>query len=69
MYKGPGSFTGLRIGLSVGNALAASYDLPVSGQTGEEWITQGIIEILNGAGSPAVMPEYGAPVHITSPKK
>ena len=69
MYKGPGSFTGLRIGLSVGNALAASYDLPVSGQTGEEWITQGIIEILNGVGSPAVMPEYGAPVHITSPKK
>lgn len=69
MYKGPGSFTGLRIGLSVGNALTASYGLPAAGATGENWAQDGIALIQNGQSTSVVMPEYGAPVHITTPKK
>lgn len=69
MYQGPGSFTGLRIGLSVGNALASSFDIPVSGQMGDNWCETGINVLLAGNGKKVVLPEYGASVHITAPKK
>lgn len=68
-YKGPGSFTGLRIGLSVVNALAASENVPAIGTTGENWIQEGIERACQGSASRVVLPEYGAPVHITAPKK
>lgn len=34
VYKGPGSFTGLRIGVSIANALAMSLRVPVVGVRG-----------------------------------
>src|ERR1051325_4319407 len=40
-YKGPGSFTGLRIGASVANALAYSYEIPIVAKGGEDWIEEG----------------------------
>lgn len=70
VYKGPGSFTGLRIGLSVANALAYGYDLPIVGVYGEEdWIEKGISGLGSGDNDVNVVPEYGAPVNITTPKK
>lgn len=70
VYRGPGSFTGLRIGLSVANAFAASYNIPIVGATGEDWQAQAVERLL-GSNAPTrpVVPEYGAPVHITSQKK
>lgn len=68
-YKGPGSFTGLRIGLSVANALANSMNIPIVGSGGGSWITDGIRAIQSGKNEKAVQPEYGAPVHITVQKK
>lgn len=68
-FKGPGSFTGLRMGLSVGNALAYSLDIPIVGTMGDEWIQAAIAELLEGKNERAVLPEYGADVHITVQKK
>jgi tRNA threonylcarbamoyladenosine biosynthesis protein TsaB len=68
-YQGPGSFTGLRIGLSFANAVANSNSATIVGTTGEDWLEQGIKMLLAGSVSTVVLPEYGAPVHITAPKK
>ncbi|MES2970725.1 MAG: tRNA (adenosine(37)-N6)-threonylcarbamoyltransferase complex dimerization subunit type 1 TsaB [Patescibacteria group bacterium] len=68
-YKGPGSFTGLRIGLSVANALAYSFDCPIVATTGDEWIKQGITALKDGESNQIALPEYGSAVNITKPKK
>jgi tRNA threonylcarbamoyladenosine biosynthesis protein TsaB len=67
-YKGPGSFTGLRIGLAVANALSYSLEIPIVGSTGDNWIEDGIGRLISGDDEKAAMPEYGADVHITLPK-
>lgn len=68
-FKGPGSFTGLRMGLSVGNALAYSLDIPIVGTMGDAWIQTAITALHEGKNERAVLPEYGAEVHITVQKK
>lgn len=67
-YRGPGSFTGLRIGLSVANALAYSLAIPVVATDGEAWLQDGISELLDGLNQKVAMPEYGAEPNITAPK-
>lgn len=69
LYKGPGSFTGLRIGGSVTNALGYGLSVPVVSVGGEDWLLQGIRRLLNNESDTIAEIEYGGSIHITAPKK
>lgn len=69
VYQGPGSFTGLRIGMSVANALAYSLHIPIATATSDDWIAKALESIQKHPTKKPVTPKYGSPVHITRPKK
>ena len=68
-FKGPGSFTGLRIGLTVANTFAYALDVPIIAKSDPQWLESGITDLLAGKNDDLALPEYGSEVHITSPKK
>jgi tRNA threonylcarbamoyladenosine biosynthesis protein TsaB len=69
VFQGPGSFTGLRIGISVANALAYSLKAPVVTASGEEWIQMGAARLLKGENDEIAIPTYGSEAHTTKARK
>ena len=69
VYQGPGSFTGLRIGITVANTVAQSVGANIVGSQHDSWISDGIARLLANETDTIVLTEYGAPVHITAQKK
>jgi len=68
VFQGPGSFTGLRIGITVANTFANSLQIPIVAPTGENWVETGIKRLQKGENETTVLPEYGSDPNITSPK-
>ena len=67
--RGPGSFTGLRIGASVLNAIASDRAVPIIGVTGESWRETALQRLADGEDDRIVLPEYGREARITQPRK
>jgi len=68
IFSGPGSFTSLRIGHAVANALADSLSIPVVGSVGQQWVEEGIKALVSASPGRPALPHYGADAHITRPK-
>lgn len=68
-FKGPGSFTGLRIGLTVANALAYALRIPVVARLDPQWLEHGVADLRAGQNDHIALPEYGSEAHITPQKK
>lgn len=68
-FRGPGSFTGLRIGLTVINTIGYAQSIPLVGTTGNNWKQEAITRLLRHENDGVIMPHYGAEARITKPKK
>lgn len=69
VFRGPGSFTGLRIGITVMNTLAYAQKLPIVGEIGERWTEQALGRLTNGENDHVILPEYGAAARITASRR
>lgn len=69
VMKGPGSFTGLRIGLTVMNTLADDRHIPIVGATGGAWQRNALTRLAHQENDELVLPLYGTVPTITSPRK
>ena len=69
VMKGPGSFTGLRIGMTVCNTIANDRQIPIIGASGSDWIQIGLDRFNNGENDKIVLPDYGGDANITAPRK
>jgi len=70
---GPGSFTGLRVGISIANAFGYGLNIPVIGKSKLEGDIKTRVKTLlelktTGKSFKQVLPEYGRPPRITKPK-
>jgi tRNA threonylcarbamoyladenosine biosynthesis protein TsaB len=69
VFRGPGSFTGLRIGLTVLNTIADAKGIPIVGAQGEGWETEALKRLADGQDDRLVLPLYGREANITKPRK
>ncbi len=68
MHTGEGSFTGLRIGTTVANAISYSLGVPIVATEGDNWISEGLGKITSSKPGDLVVPKYNAEPNISQPK-
>lgn len=66
---GPGSFTGLRIGITVFNTIAEAKNIPIVGTEGGEWQQAALSRLSKNENDQMVLPRYGRDATITKPRK
>jgi len=69
VFQGPGSFTGLRIGITVANTVADAQAIPIVGAVGDDWQIQALGKLQRGVNEKIVLPIYGSEANITKPRK
>lgn len=69
VLAGPGSFTGLRIGITVLNTIADSENIAIVGALGTDWQIEAVKRLRGGENDKLVLPVYGSEAHITQPRK
>lgn len=69
IFRGPGSYTSLRIGITVANTLADSLGIPIVGATGENWRAVGDELLLKQAIPQVIVPIYYQAAVATPPRK
>lgn len=69
VFEGPGSFTGLRIGLTILNTIADSENIPIVGGRDPQWQAVALEKLRSGHNDQIVLPFYGSDAHITQPRK
>jgi tRNA threonylcarbamoyladenosine biosynthesis protein TsaB len=68
IFSGPGSFTSLRIGHMVANALADSLHIPIVGAIGESWFSTAVASLKTASPGLPALPHYGSDANVTRPK-
>ncbi|NTW62125.1 tRNA (adenosine(37)-N6)-threonylcarbamoyltransferase complex dimerization subunit type 1 TsaB [Candidatus Saccharibacteria bacterium] len=69
VFRGPGSFTGLRIGLTVMNTIADAQSVPIVGAVGDDWQLDAVTRLKSGDDDKIVLPLYDRDANISTPRK
>lgn len=69
VFRGPGSYTGLRIGMTVLNTIASTKSIPIVGSVAEAWRQECEQRLSDNQDDKIVLPEYGGEAHTTKPRK
>ena len=67
--RGPGSYTGLRIGMTVLNTVGSAQHVAIVGAMGDTWQDDCLRRLAAGEDDQMVLPEYGGEANITQPRK
>lgn len=69
VFEGPGSFTGLRIGITVMNTIADAQNIPIAGGRGDNWQDEVLSKLKSAKNEKIILPFYDREAHITKPRK